>query len=814
MNFKLLRSFLITHRQLIFVMLGIFYFFILFASPVFAQLSAEGTASAGENGSTVATEVLPRVVAQDSNVVLDFIAKFIFDVALAIGGLFTGIGGLFLDLAVTHTILSAGVYIRSTGVESFGGGITQLWQVIRDMCNILFIFSLIYLGIKTILKSDDSETQRKLGFIIIAALMINFSLFISQAIIDFTNIIAVQIFNQIMTGNASIAEYHDNLVSIGAKSISGAFMNVGNISSITGGADILADNTQGKGVDWLRTIIYGIMFMIFLIVAGVVFAMGAFLLVSRFIRLIIYMILSPAMFAGWIFPNFAQYQEKWWHGFFQQAFFAPAFLFMLYLSMVVLQRLPTLMKLDSETGLTAVITTERMGPGNFTIVLFFVMMIGFLYASIKVGEMMGIAGAKGAMSITQKAIGGVTAGLAARAGRGVIGGNAYTMAQDKDLLERSRKRGVGGALARTQLNVARRLADSSFDARNTGVTGEYLGKGKKGGYKTRLDEIKKKDEEFAKSLGQVDEDDEKVNLYTLEKEAMEHQLHELRDQRSNYKDDIRDKRLEDLKVEKEKIETTYTREKRANLKELESIDKTDPLAIAKNKARLEEIESKFEDDKQKNATEVASAQALKRQNEKEIKEKLGKNITDLEKAIKKQNETINQEKNRRQTGAYVDAATHPRTIAKFSAAVGKLKEAEDDFHHAMEHYDKEGNVVRADEGAKREAAKKIREANKAISDLKREAKRANEELGYAGILEGGEGVGGFMGGWVVGATMGRTRNQNVQSGKGIRKTFGKNSIKESASHEKGHEEKHDDHAGDSHDAGHGGDSHAKPAKHP
>src|SRR5262245_25380709 len=176
MSFKSLQSFFVTHRQLIFIILGALCIFLIFSPDALAQRPGDEAAEAA----AAAEADLPPVVKSESNWLADVIAKFIFSVALGIGGLFTGIGGILLDLAVNETILKAGEYLKSTSLQSFGGGIVQLWQMVRDIFNILFIFSLVYLGIRTILKSDDTETQRKLGYIIIAALLINFSLYITQ----------------------------------------------------------------------------------------------------------------------------------------------------------------------------------------------------------------------------------------------------------------------------------------------------------------------------------------------------------------------------------------------------------------------------------------------------------------------------------------------------------------------------------------------------------------------------------------------------------------------------------------------------------
>ena len=101
--------------------------------------------------------------------------------ALGIGGLFVGIGGLALDITLRLTVIEMGNFFSG----GYGLGIIQVWQIIRDLFNILFIFAFIFLGIKTILNSDDSGTRRAIGHIIIAGVFVNLSLFITQAIVRF-----------------------------------------------------------------------------------------------------------------------------------------------------------------------------------------------------------------------------------------------------------------------------------------------------------------------------------------------------------------------------------------------------------------------------------------------------------------------------------------------------------------------------------------------------------------------------------------------------------------------------------------------------
>ncbi len=320
----------------------------------------------------------------------DIILDFIIAITTAIGGMVAGIGGVMLDLTVNATVLNMGTLLGSN--TDVGKGIIGLWKVLRDIINIFFIFGVIYIGIKTILDSQKSETRRTFGMLIIAALIINFSLYITEVVIDFSNIAAVQVYNQI--ADMPIAKgFATDKVSLSSGSIAGAFLDVASVGSIFAGNEV----DIAKHLGLAGGIFYGLFMMIFLVIAGAVFFMGALLLIKRFIALILYMIFSPAMFIGWILPSFASEQEQWRKGFIQQAFVAPLFLFMLYLSLVVLKNLQESIVGTSGEGFGGIISGNKVQVGTFQIVLFFALAIGFVYASIKVADKMSKAGASSAL---------------------------------------------------------------------------------------------------------------------------------------------------------------------------------------------------------------------------------------------------------------------------------------------------------------------------------------------------------------------------------------------------------------------------------
>lgn len=330
------------------------------------------------------------------------IATFIFVVAITVGGMFIGIGGLALDLTLQWFVVGMGGWFSG----DFGLGVVELWKLVRDIFNILFIYSFVYLGIRTILNADSASTQRALGYLLVAAVLINFSLFVTQAIVDFSNIAATQIYNQIIYGaGGADGVTRGGLIGSGSSgfeharfepwSIAGAFLNIAAVTTFFGGANSMISAEFSS----IKILTYSIFLMFFFIIAGFTFLIAAIRLIYRFVALLMYMVFSPAMFLGWILPNFASQSSKWWDGFLKNAFYAPAFLFLIYMSLLLMQRMRTIL-IPENPDYTALFKGGAMTMGEFGIIIFFAMMIGLVYASVKVGDLMSVAGMNASKKLT------------------------------------------------------------------------------------------------------------------------------------------------------------------------------------------------------------------------------------------------------------------------------------------------------------------------------------------------------------------------------------------------------------------------------
>jgi len=90
------------------------------------------------------------------------------------------LGGAFLlDASINFSINTDNFRLESVQTG---------WTVFRDLANMVFIFVLVYIAIATILQLSNFNTKRVLATLIIVALLLNFSFFLTGIVIDISNI--------------------------------------------------------------------------------------------------------------------------------------------------------------------------------------------------------------------------------------------------------------------------------------------------------------------------------------------------------------------------------------------------------------------------------------------------------------------------------------------------------------------------------------------------------------------------------------------------------------------------------------------------
>ncbi len=406
-----------------------------------------------------------------------------------------GVAMVTLDYAVLYTVVKMGSYINNLPA------IGVAWSILRDIGNITLIFGFLAVGITTILNVDWYGDRKKfLPMLLVAAVFLNFSLFISEAVIDTGNLFATQFYTQINGGVAA-----GNKSSISNETISSKIMSQLGLQTLYGAA---LDSEKSKELFKADNIgLIGIMGILLFIVAAFVIFSLAFILIARFVALIFLIILAPIGFAGLAIPQLAPTANKWWKALFDQTITAPILLLLLYIALLVITNDSFLF--DSLGGAKP----DYLGfiqdprgtfnlPGFARILISFLVAMGLLAAVSIFSKKLSAFGAGWAM----KSAGKLSFGATAFVGRRTVG-RVSNFAARKIRSSSLGRSETGRLLA----GVADRGAKASFDIRGATTLGGLkaagieAGEAQKGGYRGREEELVKARTEYAKGLVQSQE---------------------------------------------------------------------------------------------------------------------------------------------------------------------------------------------------------------------------------------------------------------------------------------------------------------------
>lgn len=326
-----------------------------------------------------------------------WVFRLIGNFILSIMGIVLFLAGMILNLVLDVTLVNMSTVIGNIT------GINAAWIAIRDVANMIFIFALLYIAISTILGTAGGATKKVLAHVIIAALLINFSLFFTKAIIDASNILAFGFYRNLPgIGTVGISTKVNELTTTG---MSGSIMGSLKLQSIYDVSDASKHANAGEGavagiaelVNFISATIGG---SIFILITAIVFLMTAVLFIIRFVILIILMILSPLAFAGMILPKMEHYSKEWWDTLWGQAIFAPALMMMIWITLKVAGGLKTIPQIKDGSGFLGVLSAQA--GASFGIILNFLIIIIMLIASIIIANKISKQGSAGIMAYANK----------------------------------------------------------------------------------------------------------------------------------------------------------------------------------------------------------------------------------------------------------------------------------------------------------------------------------------------------------------------------------------------------------------------------
>jgi len=365
------------------------------------------------------------------------------------------------------------------------------WKIFRDIANICFIFILLAIAIGTILRIDSYHVKKTLATVIIAALLLNFSLFFTKVVIDASNILALQFYKQIVvTGDSSAWD----------GGLSSAMMNALGVASIYSDpngekSDSFINAVTDQATTLSNIITIGAYGSVLIICAAFVFLVGTILFLIRTIVLVFLMILSPLAFMCLSLPSLKGHFSKWQSRLINEAFFAPAFMIMIYIVFKALSQQHTTDG-NKVMNFASFLTGNKDAVGTaFT----FLVLIGLMLGSLVVAKKFGATGGDFARNIAGKASFGATAWM----GRQTLG-RAFNKASNSEVMQRW-KNSNGLGLKRGIAGFVDSRAKGTYDLRNTGVGKAASGAvgglgtvGGVGGYQKFAEDQRKRSSEASK----------------------------------------------------------------------------------------------------------------------------------------------------------------------------------------------------------------------------------------------------------------------------------------------------------------------------
>lgn len=406
--------------------------------------------------------------------IMDTIGNIAYNTVLKFAALILWIAGTILNFVLDFTIVNMSKNI--SGLT----GINIAWKALRDLMNIAFVFLLVYEGIRMIIgQGDTGKLKHFITWIVLASLLINFSLFFTKVMIDASNIVTIGIYNSILDNGDETLNVAGNTGREAISGLSVPFMSALGMSDWYSNASFAAlnDNTGSGDYNVLIFAIAGT--VLFIIVAFVFFAVACIFTI-RYITLLVLLMLSPVAYMGAALPFMKSYADEWWESFKSQLFFAPVYMLMTWVILTLMSSPNFIIKGNWGELITNQVVPGQGasgGQGSIGLLFNFVVIIGLVIFSLIT--------AKSTASKGSKLIGQATGTLTKFAGDTLIGGGGWLgrkslglggkLASDSVALQEKASKGnknvFSRTLARTALYGSRTARDATFDIRNASVPG-------------------------------------------------------------------------------------------------------------------------------------------------------------------------------------------------------------------------------------------------------------------------------------------------------------------------------------------------------
>ena len=427
-----------------------------------------------------------------------WITAWLSEIEMALAGGLLAIVGSLLNATMTATLHMSTIVNNTPAI-----GVA--WTTIRDFGSVFIIFMLLDVSIRMILGGGES-VGKLIKNIVIAGILINFSLFFTKLAVDASNIISLSFYTAIApTGagqNSTTSVNNSNSLGGSLVGLVSQAFNDGGLSNVfmqsldlqgfansAPAANTLTSSTstvsQGGISYWNITLANtgGAILMFF---AAISFLAATVAFAVRIGVLVLLMAFSPILFIGMIFPDLEQYRKKWSKMLYAMCLFMPVYLLLMYVAMSVLNDphfFDFAKATTSTTNLTGGVAGSLIGANTIGTVLQYIIAIFLINAPLMAAISIASEGADFVGDMMKKV---------SKWGQGAISGS------QKWAVQRG-WRETGGRAANVLANNERfkDIAGNRF----LGGLALKATRGVAGSYNENLEKKTKEREKFAESLG-------------------------------------------------------------------------------------------------------------------------------------------------------------------------------------------------------------------------------------------------------------------------------------------------------------------------
>ncbi len=312
-----------------------------------------------------------------------------------------GVAGFFLNKVVVWGVLDFGTTIKTFGT------LDGFWMTIRDVANIVLIFSLLIIGISTILRVQQYGAKKLLANVVIAALLINFSFALTRVVIDASNYISTQFYTQLLAKGQTDQFLNSDV------GLSGQFMQVlrmGSLYDLKNFTGSRAAALLSNGNSFLLSMLGCILF----IILAYSFLIAALHIIGRIIVFLVLMVTSPLAVLARFLPFFGGLWNQWWGALWSNAIMLPAYFGLLWFVLGVMKNPAFQTAIGNGTFADlADGSSAATAPGSIQLLINFAVVIGLSLLTLSVAKKIGNEGLN-AINFTVKSIGKYGGGFLAR----------------------------------------------------------------------------------------------------------------------------------------------------------------------------------------------------------------------------------------------------------------------------------------------------------------------------------------------------------------------------------------------------------------